>query len=41
MIIFDEQTIVLAVLGLLGLLATATVVGTVFSRNRLGTGRWQ
>ena len=41
MIHFDQQTIILAVLGMLGLLATATVLGTAFRRNRLGNGRWQ
>ena len=41
MIVYDSQTIILAVIGLIGLLATATVVRTAFSRNRLGNGKWQ
>ena len=41
MIVFDNQTIILAVIGLLGLLATATVLTTAFTRNRLGNRRWQ
>ena len=41
MIVYDSQTIILAVIGLVGLLATATVLGTAFKRNRLGNRRWQ
>ena len=41
MIVFDQQTIILAVIGVLGLFATATVLVTSFTRNRMGNGRWQ
>ena len=41
MVHFDQQTIILAVLGMLGLFATATVLGTAFRRNRLDTGKFQ
>ena len=41
MINFDSQTIILAVIGMIGLFSTATVVGTAFKRNRMGTGKWQ
>ena len=41
MINFDEQTIILAILGMVGLFSTAVVVTTAFKRNRTGTGRYQ
>ena len=41
MIHYDSQTIILAVMGMVGLIATATVVTTVFRRNRTGNGRYQ
>ena len=41
MIHYDNQTIILAVIGLIGLFSTATVVGTAFRRNRMGNGKWQ
>ena len=41
MIHFDSQTIILAVIGMIGLFSTATVVTTAFRRNRTGTGRYQ
>jgi len=41
MIQFDQQTIILAVLGMIGLLSTAVVVTTAFKRNRTSTGRYQ
>ena len=31
---FDNQTIILAVIGIVGLLSTATVLVTAFTRNR-------
>ena len=34
MIVYDQQTIILAVIGLIGLFSTATVVATAFNRNR-------
>jgi len=41
MINYDSQTIILAVIGFVGLIATATVVSTAFRRNRTSTGKWQ
>tara|TARA_Y100000817_G_scaffold49379_1_gene35283 strand:+ start:342 stop:467 length:126 start_codon:yes stop_codon:yes gene_type:complete len=41
MINFDEQTIIIAILGMIGLFSTAVVVTTAFKRNRTGTGRYQ
>ena len=41
MVIFDQQTIILAVIGLLGLLSTAVVLTTAFKRNRTGSGKYQ
>lgn len=41
MINFDEQTIILAIFGMVGLFSTAVVVTTAFKRNRTGTGRYQ
>jgi len=41
MINYDNQTIILAVMGMIGLLSTLTVVVTAFKRNRTGTGRYQ
>ena len=41
MIHYDNQTIILAVVGMVGLLATVTVVSTAFRRNRTGTGKYQ
>ncbi len=41
MIIFDAQTIILATIGVVGLLATATVLTYSFKRNRTGNGRYQ
>ena len=41
MIQFDSQSIVLATIGLVGLLATATVVTYSFRRNRTGKGDYQ
>lgn len=41
MINFDEQTIILAIVGMVGLFSTAVVVTTAFKRNRTGTGRYQ
>ena len=41
MIVWDSQTIILAVIGMTGLFATATVVAYSFRRNRTGNGRYQ
>jgi|TARA_A200000113_G_C8753491_1_gene318668 hypothetical protein len=41
MIVFDQQTIILAIIGMIGLLSTAIVLSTAFKRNRTGTGKWQ
>ena len=41
MIQFDQQTIVLAVLGMIGLFSTAVVLTTAFKRNRTGSGNYQ
>ena len=41
MVHFDSQTIILAVIGMIGLFSTATVVSTAFRRNRMGNGKWQ
>ena len=41
MIHFDSQTIILAVIGMVGLFSTAVVLITAFKRNRTGTGRYQ
>ena len=41
MIQFDSQTIILAVIGMVGLFATAVVMTTAFKRNRAGSGRYQ
>lgn len=41
MIVFDQQTIITAIIGFIGLLSTAVVVTTAFKRNRTGTGRYQ
>ena len=41
MINFDSQTIILAIIGMLGLFATATVVAYSFRRNRTGKGNYQ
>ena len=41
MIYFDQQTIILAVLGMIGLLSTGVVLTTAFKRNRTGSQRFQ
>ena len=38
---FDSQTIILAVIGMIGLFSTAVVLTTAFRRNRTGSGRYQ
>ena len=39
--IYDSQTILLAVIGLIGVLATGVIVTYSFTRNRTGNGRYQ
>lgn len=39
MIVFDQQTIILAIIGMIGLLSTVIVLSTAFKRNRAGTGK--
>ena len=41
MVHYDNQTIILAVMGMIGLLSTLTVVVTAFKRNRTATGKYQ
>ena len=41
MIVFNNETIILAVVGMIGLLSTATVLISSFKRNRLGRGNYQ
>ena len=41
MISWDSQSLVLAVIGMTGLMATAAVVAYSFKRNRSGNGRYQ
>lgn len=41
MIVFNSQTIILAVIGMVGLLSTATVLVASFKRNRLARGNYQ
>ena len=41
MINYDSNTIVLGVIGLIGLLSTLTIVVTAFKRNRLYNDRFQ
>ena len=41
MINFDSQTIILAIIGMLGLFATATVLTYSFKRNRNYNNKYQ
>lgn len=41
MITYDSSTIILAIIGMLGLFATATVAIYSFKRNRTSNGRYQ
>ena len=41
MIIYDSQTIILAVIGLIGLLSTGVILTYAFRRNRTGNRRYQ
>ena len=38
--VYDSQTIVLAVIGLVGFLSTGVILTYAFARNRTGTGRY-
>ena len=39
--IWSQSNIILAIIGMLGLFSTATVVGYSFRRNRTGKGDYQ
>ena len=41
MITYDQQTIITAIIGMIGLLSTGVIVTTAFKRNRTGTSKWQ
>jgi len=41
MITYDSQTIILAIIGMMGLLSTLVVAVYSFRRNRSGNGRYQ
>ena len=41
MVTYDSQTIILAVIGLLGVLSTGVIVTYAFARNKTGNGRYQ
>ena len=41
MITFDNSTIILAVVGMIGVISTAVVVGYSFKRNRTARGNYQ
>ena len=41
MFVPTANTIILAIIGMVGLFATATVVSYSFKRNRTGRGDWQ
>ncbi len=39
--IWSQSNIILAIIGMIGLFSTATVVSYSFKRNRTGKGNWQ
>ena len=39
--IFDQQTIILAVIGLIGITSTGVILTYAFARNKTGNGRYQ
>ena len=39
--IWSQTNIILAIIGMIGLFSTATVVSYSFKRNRTGKGNWQ
>ena len=41
MTIYDSGTIILAVIGLLGIMSTGIILTYSFARNRTGNGRYQ
>lgn len=41
MVHYDAQTIILATIGVVGLLASLTVLAYGFRRNRTGSGKYQ
>lgn len=40
MLVFDSQTIILAVIGMIGLIATASILTYAFKRNHTGTDQY-
>lgn len=40
MVIYDNTTILLAVIGLVGILSTGIIVTYAFARNQTGTGKF-
>jgi hypothetical protein len=41
MITYDSQTIILAIIGLVGVISTGVILTYSFTRNRTGNGRYQ
>jgi hypothetical protein len=41
MTVYDSQTIILAVIGLIGILSTGIIVTYSFARNKTGNGKYQ
>ena len=41
MITYDSQTIILAIIGLMGIISTGVILTYSFKRNRSGNGRYQ
>ena len=41
MTVYDSQTILLAVIGLVGILSTGVILTYSFTRNKTGNGRYQ
>jgi hypothetical protein len=41
MITYDSQTIILAIIGMLGVISTGVILTYSFKRNRSGNGRYQ
>ena len=41
MISYDSQTIILAIIGMLGVISTGVILIYSFNRNRSGNGRYQ
>ena len=41
MISYDSQTIILAIIGMIGVISTGVILTYSFNRNRSGNGRYQ